>query len=242
MKDANTLPVIMQEINAVLSKYNVVPEDQHFQLQHVIGQLLLDASYSTNDLSCNNVQWAIDSYVAAKVGPLWPRFLALHKKLAETKKEFDFEHCDRYGKAFANEEKWRSMALQTQNYTYLVVLEQRRCWYEDKPVEAWATHLRICTKGYRSRDFARPEFVNLPFLASHSKVYPEIGYGNDAHDYFRYKDGRDQGYLCSVEPNMYSERGYSTKDTLVNYGLLESVIFDLASHCDCLEEGDYDGN
>jgi len=232
---------VMMRIDAALS--DIVGEnDKHFLTQRIVGKILLDTSYSKNDLGCNNVGWSLDEYVAAKIGPLWPRMMRLHQHLVQSgatpNKPFNFEHCDRYGVSFADEEKWKSMALMTQNYTYVVVLQRYNSYdlTTGDVIENWAMHFRICTKSQYSRDWTRESFKKLEFLSSFESVYPEIGYGDKAHNYFRYKDGRDQGYLCSVEPSIHDPYKYSTKDVLVNYGLLASVIYDLASHCDCLDE------
>lgn len=229
------------EVKSVVDR-RIGAKDNDLLMHRVLGKLLVDMSHSPNDLRSNTLEWMVDQYVANKVGPMWPRHLALHQFLVKSgstsSNPFDFEHCDRYGVAFADEEDWKSMALMTQNVTYMVVLQ--RYWrldydQQDKRIEDWITHIRVCTTGPHSLDFARPRFTELEFLRDHAKVYPEIGYGKQACDYFRYKDGRDRGYLCTVEPDLLRPV-YETKDAIRGYGHLCYILIDMASHVDCLDE------
>lgn len=228
------------EIKSVIDR-RIGAKDNDLQMHRVLGRILVDMSHSPNDLASFTLEKTVDQYVANKVGPMWPRHLALHQFLAKSgatpSDPFDFEHCDRYGVAFADEENWKSMALMTQSITYMVVLQ--RYWrldlnQQDKRIEDWITHIRICTTGQNSLDFARPRFTALEFLRDHAKVYPEIGYGNQACEYFRYKDGRDRGYLCTVEPDLLRPV-YEVKDAMLGYHHLSHIIYDMASHFDCLD-------
>lgn len=209
----------------------------------VLGRILATRHpYDPYALSSTEVPWMLDAYVAAVVGPLAKRLLAVHQHLvasgATAEAPYDFEHCDRYGVAFADA-KWKSMALRTQNYTYMVVLEPRSSFSELPDgqltqIEGYAIHIRMCTAGRYSCDFSRPSFGSVAFLGDKASVCPEDD-RSSACDYFRYKDGRDRGYLCSVEPAIVGE-GYRCENISWGsaYGYLRGVLQDLASHYDCL--------
>lgn len=233
--------------NTLVSKLNALidaelnPEQVSMELPAVLGQLL--ASRKTYDLfttRSNMFKWMADAYTATIVGPLAKDLLRLHQYLvaqgATASAPHDFEHSDRYGAVFMDAE-WKSMALMTQSYTYMVVLQPTPIFIEEgqgslKVQDGWTIHIRMCTTGPNSQDYARPEFSSLSFLADFDRVYPEVGYGQNAHSYFKYKDGRDQGYLCSVVPDM-SGQGYTTQDSLWGsaFTYLGGVLFDLGCHC-----------
>src|SRR5690606_36882349 len=74
----------------------------------------------------------LNEYVATAIGPLWPELMKLHQFLVDAgstaEAPFDFGYADRHGVAFADEAEWKSMALCTQNYTYMVVLVRRESY------------------------------------------------------------------------------------------------------------------
>ena len=238
--------VLKAKLNAVLDEH--LDDKDPSMLSQVIGELLADRqSYDRCTVSSTTVPWLLDAYTAAIVGPLAPSLLKLHQFLvrsgASPDKPFDFEHCDRYGVAFADAE-WKSMALKTQNYTYMVVLAPATAFLEDAEgnltSEArWRIHLRICTASRYSYDCARTDFKALEFLRDFDAVYPETGYGDSANEYFRYKDGRDRGYLCSVGPDIIGP-GYRTENISwgAAYSYLEGILYDMGCHCSCLPNED----
>lgn len=234
---------LMDKLNAVLDEALEGSNDPML-LPSALGQLLAQRKaydkFSTED---NTVSWMMDCYTAAIVGPLAENLLKLHQFLvssgATPEKPHDFEHADRYGVAFSDA-AWKSMALMTQSYTYMVVLQPDKRFSRDATGElqmhdTWAIHIRLCTPGPRSNNHARAAFASLAFLTEHEAVYPEVGYGRNANDYFRYKDGRDRGYLCSVSPNLTGE-GFTMEHSLwgAAFSYLGGVLYDLGCHCSCL--------
>jgi hypothetical protein len=234
-----------EQLDAFMEKFNALYNEsftdngKEFMLSSVVGAILMQKSHDRHALSNNFVGWSVDAYVGAKLGPMAERYLNLHALLVKAGGEFSFEHCDRYGMAFANDDDFKSMALQTQNYTYMVVLCRRMAFQKgtDASVETWAIHIRRCTAGKYSTDYKRDSLKSLAFLADREAVYPDIGYGDNANDYFRYKDGRDRGYMVTVEPDFVfkGQPTYTAKDAIYGFGFLEQLTYDLASHCDCLE-------
>jgi hypothetical protein len=232
---------LLAELRAVVEKAKAVKHTT--LLPKLLGQIFIDESYNANDLSQNDINWSIDHYVAHKVGPMWDRLMALHQFLvSQTKgkngKKFDFNHCDRFGMAFADEVLWKSMAFQTQSLTYIVVLEDS--WagsdkYQDGPIKNGKIHIRYCTTpGYDSHNYARTPFKELEFLADKASVAGK--YVETNVDYFRYKDGRDRGYLCTVVADFMDPTQFSAENTIRSFSMLEGIIYDLASHIDCLPE------
>lgn len=234
------------QLNALLDEH--LDDRDPAMLAHVLGELLADRQdYDRHAVSSTTVPWLLDTYTATIVGPLGPQLLKLHQFLvrsgATPQKPFDFEHCDRYGVAFADAE-WKSMALQTQNYTYLVVLQPEVAFLENAEgtlttENRWRVHLRMCTPSRYSYDCKRTPFTDLAFLSDFDAVYPKTGYGQSAHEYFRYKDGRDRGYLCSVGSDIVGP-GYRTENISwgAAYSYLQGVLHDLGCHCSCLPEDD----
>lgn len=219
-----------------------VRTDDQWVIPSVLGMLMNRRKsydqFTTDNLAMDEL---VDSYTAATVGPLANNLLRLHQYLvssgATAGAPLDFGHADRYGAAFSNAE-WKSMALKTQNYTYMVVLQPATTFsvnLDDPVIESWAVHIRICTLGRYSYDCCRVDFQSLEFLSEYDAVYPEIGYGKNTNPYFSYKDGRDQGYLCSVVPELIGGQ-YSTEDTLGGASslYLGGVLYDLGCHCSCL--------
>lgn len=231
---------IVQKLDELLIQ-ELGAEDKDMLFARVIGTLMAKRKkYDRFTTENNDFKWMTDAYVAQIVGPLGEEFLKLHQFLvsvnATADNPHDFEHCDRYGAYFAND-GWKSMALMTQNYTYMVVLQPYKVFFNDASGElqmrdSWAIHIRMCTSNQDSYNYSRLAFSALSFLGKFEKVYPEIGYGDKADPYFRYKDGRDRGFLCSVTPEMDGS-GYRAVDS--NWGpalsYLGGVLYDLGCHC-----------
>lgn len=234
---------LLTKLNEVLDEGTIEFNDPTL-IPSIMGMLMAKRkSYDHFTTKDNGIDWMMDAYTAQIVGPLANDLLRLHQFLvsvgATPETPHDFEHCDRYGAVFSDGD-WKSMALMTQNYTYMAVLQPAVSFDEDadgqlQKHDKWAIHIRICTKDKYSHDYARPNFSSLAFLGDYDKVHPEIGYGDKANEYFRYKDGRDQGYLCSVQPNMVGD-GFRTENSLWGsaFSYLGSVLYDLGCHCSCL--------
>lgn len=144
--------------------------------------------------------------------------------------------------AFADEPTFKTMALQTQNLTYMVLLLRKPVYdFNDPaalPTHEWELHLRMCTPGRNSRDFARPALGYLDWLADAKAVgaTEDCSYrGGDTHEYFRYKDARDRGFLCSVSMDLSRDARSGTKDSMVSFAMLEYVLQDLMAHVSCLK-------
>lgn len=238
---------LLGKLNAVLDE-ELREADDPMLMPAVLGQLLAQRkAYDRFTTDGNHVPWMMDVYTAAIVGPLAESLLRLHQFLVQSggtpEAPYDFEHADRYGVAFSDAE-WKSMALMTQNYTYMVVLQPATAFAVDadgqlQSGKAWAIHIRMCTKGHYSYDHVRTDFTSLSFLNEYESVYPEMGYGKMANNYFRYKDGRDQGYLCSVKPEIFGP-GFTTEHSLWGpaFSYLGGVLYDLGCHCSCLPKAE----
>lgn len=242
------------QLDAFMSKFDALfketftDDGNEFMFSSVIGALLDSRSHDSKSLSNNYVEWGVGDYVGRKLGPQAERYLALHQFLTRTgataDSPFDFQHCDRYGVAFADAEDFKTMALQTQNYTYMVVLCRRSVFHDvggpyNERGWAWAIHIRVCTASTNDTGWKRAPFTELEWLADRAKVSPDIGYGTSTQDYLRYKDGRDRGYCASIEPDMVVKGGrqtYRVESALARYGFLDGLTYDLASHCDCIDE------
>lgn len=244
-KEDVSIPDVVAKLNAILDT-ELSGQDNPTLFAKVVAQLMLSRKkYDQHTTRSNDFEWLTDAYVAGVVGPLGPQLLKLHQFLvnqgATPDNPYDFEHCDRYGAVFSNN-TWKSMAFQTQSTTYMVVLQPAKVFIADaqgnyEARDDWAIHIRACTHDESTWDLARPEFKKLGFLAQHARVYPEIGYGPQAHEYFRYKDGRDRGYLCSVTPS-FDGQGYQSENTLWGpaFTHLGYVLQDLAFHYQGLPE------
>lgn len=234
---------LIAKLNTVLDE-GLREEDGPAMMSTVLGQLLARRKgYDRFTTGGNTIPWMIDAYTAAIVGPLAENLLRLHQFLvrsgATPENPHDFENVDRYGVAFSDA-GWKSMALMTQNYTYMVVLQPEVGFNEDatgqiQRRDTWAVHIRMCTQGRYSQDFTRPDFTSLTFLNEHEKVNPERGYSDKANSYFQYKDGRDRGYLCSVKPEIFGQ-GFTVEDSMAGsaFSYLSGVLYDLGCHCSCL--------
>lgn len=208
-------------------------------LPNVIGELVGGLSHSRTDVTSNILEWSINCYVATKVLGVVPELLKLHSFLVKHQlskaDKFDFEHCDRYGMAFADGDVFKSMAFQTQSYTYMVLLIAKPLFEAEgiAPTPQWAVHIRQCTPSRYSQDCARPELKSLAFLASEEDVGIETT--SQASPYFRYKDGRDQGFVCSVEPSLIAATP-DAKDSIIGYTNLKHIMHDLMAHASCLPD------
>lgn len=213
-------------INEAICK-NSNPDDASL-VGTALGNVLARQQWNDPAVFSNMLPRVMDAYTAAIVGPLAPRLLAIHEHLVRVgstpDQPYDFESCSRYGVAFA-QGQWKSMALQCQNFTYLIVLEPVSF---EGCASGYAIHIRMCTASRYSYDFARPEFSELGFLGVQDKVCP-FGTLPAASDYFKYKDGRDQGYLCSVKPCRSGE-GYRNEHSTwgASFEYLGGILQDLA--------------
>lgn len=236
---------LVSKLDAVLQESLQSSDDDPELLAVAIGRLMSKRKtgdkFTTDD---SGFKWMADAYTADIVGPLAPALLKLHRFLVNHEgtpdHPHDFEGGDRYGAAFADQ-NWKSMAFQTQNYTYMLVLQPSPTFSKSEEGElvshsSWAVHIRLCTASHHSYDYARPSLNSLDFLQDYDAVYPEIGYGKKSNEYFRYKDGRDRGYLCTVEPEMVGQR-FRAKDSLWGpaHSYLNGVLYDLGCHCSLLE-------
>lgn len=187
------------------------------------------------------LEWSADHLVAGVLARdftrIWKMLEQAHaKQQAETSGVADMNHADRYGRVFLLADDIRAMAVQTQNYTYMVVMG--RCNMLDEEASrkagkvAWkdgfTLRLRLCTASRNSSEPYRAGLNNgeLDFLADASAI--------KAHPAFQYDDLRDQGYLVSVVEGPLDQA--TAKDVLVNYFRLFHVHHDLMSWVDTLEE------
>lgn len=186
----------------------------------------------------------LSAYVATIVGKRIPGILKLHAKLVElagVESVYNFGYADRYAMVYADTPTFKTMAFQTQNYTYLVALRSDvvycRTGEDYVRVPTWRLHLRLCTAGPRSLDYARPA-LDSPALLDMLKTPEALS----ASEYFRYKDGRDRGYLCSLRPDpldqVSSEVVFETKDMhwYAALSYLTGVMGDLESHVSMVDE------
>ena len=210
-----------------------------FLEERALGDVItaLSKRYDKEAVSSPLLEAVTDRYIGAQLGPQWHGLLRLHAFMkasdATVEAPHNFEHADRYGVAFADEGDFKTMAFQTQSLTYLVALERRDVFIEKdasyEQVEAWKTHLRICTDSRYSNNFCLAPFSGLTWMNDKADW--------EANDYFRYKDGRDRGFLCSIEPDWFEAGKYTSKDSLrfgAAYSYLTGISYDLMSHVSCL--------
>lgn len=235
---------MLHELEQVLAAH-LDPQDPTM-LSDVLGALLHNNdTYDKGVVSTTTVPWMLDAYVGRTLVDAVPGMLALHQFLAaqgaSADTPYNFESCDRFGAVFADEPDWKSMALQTQSLTYMVVLvKTNRTFFKDdgtyESKEMWLVHLRLATPSRHSYDFAHPDFTALSFLSDERKVQPDGMYSKDANEYFMYKDGRDRGYLAS----MYVEglNAVVAKDVSwgAAYTYLRGILYDLMAHASCLPD------
>ena len=229
---------LAEKILALIAQEKEGSKDAFLE-EHALGDVITTLSKRYDDKAVGSplLEAVADRYIGAQLGPQWPGLLRLHAFMkasgATAEAPHDFEHADRYGVAFADEGDFKTMALQTQSLTYLVALERRDVFIEKEAsyeqVEAWKTHLRVCTSGRHSQDFCRAPFAGLAWMNDQAEF--------EASDYFRYKDGRDRGFLCSIEPDWFEAGKYTSKDSLrfgAAYSYLTGISYDLMSHVSCL--------
>lgn len=193
----------------------------------------------------------LNGFTATVLSKGLPRVLALHAKLSEVaglNKEYSFGYADRYAMVFADTPQFKSMAFQTQSLTYMVALRAKTAYpefslfegmpptmFEKLKFETFAMDLRLCTGSLNSLNYARPALDTLrPILESVSAM--------KASEYFRYRDGRDRGYLASMYPDTTGATltgpVFETKDMNWNAAMsyLRGVWSDLTAHASCLDE------
>jgi hypothetical protein len=238
--EPNLVEITANTVISVLEKNLAAPDDQ-FKYEEVLAKLMLHKDYrDVGSFGNLHMESAIDHYTAKRVGDMSEGLVALHgflvKHGATAKSPYDFGHADRYGVAFANEEDFKTMAFQTQNYTYMIVLVKAH-WYSGEKFESndcWTVHLRYATTGKYTPQFARPEFGKLKFLNDRVKSGAKK-YDDGASSYFRYHDFRDQGYICSVTHELCGPN-WDTEGTIHGYSMLKSVFFDVSCHISMIDE------
>lgn len=204
----------------------------------VLGKVLQSAFRDPKSLTENLISRAIDHAVAAQIGPNIAGYLAVHRFLVDhghtAEAPWDIGYLDRYAAVFADEARFKSFAVQTQNFTYLVVITTEQGYAPELDasgrmvrIPVHSVHLRRCCAGRSDEGHTLEDFASLGFLRH--------GHETFAQDYFHYQDGRDRGYLCSVTGNRFAE-GWSTTDTLGRIDPLKSVTYDLASLIDTVTD------
>lgn len=198
----------------------------------VIGKLLGKSFLDSGSLSQNGIGWAMDHAVAEQLGPCIEGYLALHQALVNSgctaMSPWDLGYADRYVAAYANDENFKSFAVCTQNYTYMVVItiEKRPSLTEQSTVleNAYSLHIRRCCKNSKSMDGVLVDLTELSFLNGENTTRN--------HEYFRYGDVRDRGYLCSLVPHLAYPNMWECDRSLVSLSALERISVDLASLVD----------
>jgi len=214
-------------------------ENDLLDIPKVMGKLLGKNFRDAGSLSQNGIGWAVDHAVAGQLGPCIEDYLHLHQHLVATgctpTSPWNLGYADRYAAAYANEETFKSFAVCTQNFTYMVVIivEKTLCQKalaEDKVVwvPAYSLHIRRCCNGHESQDPILVELPTLDFLGTSAKAL--------AHPYFRYQDVRDQGYLISLTAETLKPNEWKCDRALGSLAALEYVTYDLASLVDHTRE------
>lgn len=226
-------PTAKEILDLIESKFG--SGDPEFMFDKVMGAVLKSAFCNRNDLSQNRIDWSVNNAVAAQVGPQVERMLKLHAWMIRRgygymKGEWDLGYADRHAVAVADERDFKSFAAQTQNYTYMVALVRRDRYLGDSKVEAWEMHLRVATTSRYSREYMRAHLdpIAMDWFASRAKTFES--------PYFRYKDCRDQGYLLSLKPAIFGEEGWTCEHAMLDWHLLQNVIYDISSLVDSIEE------
>jgi len=241
LQDRQAVERAVSRIQAVLTE-ELGEGDPRFLAPHVLGDVFVAKSHDKRDLSNNWLEWTVDSYVMSKLENMSEPLARLHAHLVKAgssgEKPYDFEHCDRYGVAFADEPTFKTMALQTQNMTYMVLLRQKKVFNFEEPTAPvqlrWEPHIRLCTSGRNSMDYARPALSSLQWLKSAQALGVTDEIGKECSEYFRYKDGRDRGYLCSVDQDLSVDARSRCKDSMRGYHTLQYVLYDMMCHVSCL--------
>lgn len=186
--------------------------------------------------SLDNVvlKWSADHFIAHQLGPrlpdLWRLFdVVLAAQQSSVNAVADMNHADRYARVFLMSDLARTMAIQTQNYTYVVALVREQSLDEAASTAAgrivwtdgYTLHLRLCTSSHGSRDGYRASLTagDLDYLMNIASL--------KNHPSFRYGDLRDQGYLVTVAADLLQP--WVAKDGLTNYATLVHVHHDLMS-------------
>lgn len=223
-------------------------------LGHQLGVALAEMPGSLG-LECLEVRELLNSFTATVLGKDVSRIAKLHQTLSALlplNQVYNFEHADRYAMVYADTPEFKSMAFQTQSLTYMVVLKAKTAYLDfdlqDQNAasendlvkfETFSMDIRLCTQGPNSLDYARPALTSLqPILESSSSV--------KASEYFRYRDGRDRGYLVSLRPDIGGAQPtgpvFETADMgwYAAFSFLKGIWFDLTSHARLLEAGSQD--
>lgn len=218
----------------IISKH-LGAKDPEMLFDRVLAGLMKSKDYDDRaTLGNNSIDWALSHYVAQRIGEASNDIERLHQflvsKKASATEPYDFENIDRYGASFANEDDFKSMALMTQNYTYMVVLRRNTAYINNEMVPGWDVHIRRCTPGRYSHDYSRAEFFSLNAILSNNIIANK--YDNNC-DYFRYHDGRDRGYLCSVTRDIIGG-GWKCEDVVASFKEFQGVFYDMMCHVSML--------
>lgn len=204
----------------------------------VLGKVLQSAFHDPKSLSESLISRSMDHAIAAQIGPNIECYLAVHRFLVDNghtdEEPWDIGYLDRYAAAFADDKGFKSFAVHTQNFTYLVVITTEQGFAPEldeagRPtrIPIHSVHLRLCCSQRSDEGYTLEDFANLGFLRDRHETF--------SRDYFCYQDGRDRGYLCSVTGHRFTD-GWATRDTLERLSPLKSVTYDLASLVDTLRD------
>lgn len=231
------------KLTAALQPWIASRKEDSRTMGSAMGHLMasLPDSYGMDSLDLAALQ---NAYVATTLSSKFEKYVALHAKLVEVAGvgvKYDFEHCDRYAQVYLDTPELKTMAFQTQGFTYMVVLRAKTAYLkrgsEDAPqlegVPTWSMDVRGAAPSSNSYDLSRPPLAGLTMLESREAL--------KASDYFKYRDGRDRGYCGTVRPALISEGdsvAYETEG--MSWGAAMSnlavILQDLNAHASMVKE------
>lgn len=207
------------------------PKDPHLLRQVVIGKLLHSCFYNPNDLSQNCIDWGMGIAVGTQLYGQIPRILQLHEWLVakgfSSENVWDVGYADRYACFVANEPSFKTIFVQRQSWSYMIVLHDEYARFKGDLPANWQLHLRATASPSGAKLLREPAHVQ--FLKTAGETF--------TNNHFRYRDMRDRGYLASVKNDKWGEvPRYVTERPMIDWEYLTSAVYDLASLIDSMEE------
>lgn len=229
----DTITAKVRELTAEL-----FPKDASGMNEFVMHAVIANLIRSENDM-----KWMHDHYYAPKWAAVVPEMVRLYGELVkhghDASNEYEISSCDRYA-SFIPKDDAKVLYFRNQNMSYLVVVKPGSTLIEDESVKdgyrrdvSYKMHVRVLTNGDRWSD-DRP-------VQNHSAedLDPDILAGcasdrfdNKASKYFRYQDGRDQGYIITLNPSLLSKKEvfYTVEDSQYAHKCHRAILDELEAY------------
>lgn len=221
--------------------------DNNAESVHILPRILGEIAHEnfssqTEGFLNNGINWMMGQYAAEEIRVLTPQILKLCNWLAERcynkNTPFDDYYDEEYTALMVNTPECMVLLSATDDFSYVVKIDinnREKFDYKDgsltkTPLTTYEVHIR-CLMDSKGLPSKMKTIKSLNWLSNLEKIKD--------NSHFRYRDGRDDGYLLTVKQDKYDGKEWTCENALQNYPMLCRVnrhLFQLFAETDCLDD------